>query len=470
MSKTVKRIMTLVVALILIGALVGLLIWQRSRDDETEVAPPPLPSTVTLISTSENDVRRIEFISADHTEIFTNSDNGWIFQGAETYALNHAMMVNKLRPAWALTATSMVHEDVSELNMAEFGFHPPILTVEIEYTDNTRKTLHVGAHSHDFRHRFLMVEGDPAMYLVSNFLVESMQQDIDMLLDRNIPVMHADAAQKLVIDERGRPMVKLEVIYAINPLVDEPIQTLTMIEPFENRALAYHRLDEVIFGPLNAIQLLGVANIRPVNLSSYGLHDPILEIIYRSDDDDVHLIFGDTFSETVSGVDVTMIYVMDTNRPHVFTTPFGPVNALLNLNMFDFVDRFIALVDIRDVEGIQITTPEQDFNIVLNHDEDPTVQRIAPVMNGVSVSEDDFRTAYRFIIALSADAEIAAFAPTGTPEISILYKRINNPNTHVRLFRHDANFFAVSLNGEDVWYLTNQRDVYTMLRELENLF
>jgi len=126
-----------------------------------------------------------------------------------------------------------------------------------------------------------------------------------------------------------------------------------------------------------------------------------------------------------------------------------------------FIERMLALVDIRDVERLTIESDNEhrNFEAVLNHVGEFDVE---PTINGINVSDSDFRVAYRLIIALSADSDVPPFTPTAAPCVTITFHRIEHPNTEVRLFDMDGNFYGVSINGSDVWFVTNARDVGIM--------
>jgi len=460
MSRKTKRIISMCVALILIAGMAGLYFWQiQTGGNEEENVNLPPTTFIPLIQRTQNDVSRVVFYENGETStLLPSTIDGmvvWTMLESAGYVFNPARVQDKARQSWALTAAEIAHEDASGLNLADFGLNPPLLTMEITYTDGSFTTLHLGGLTADMEHHFLMVDGNPTMYLVSEFVAGRMLFGPEDMVDTRLPEFHFTQAAFIGISQHGRQEIQLGLTS----------EGLVMLAPYEGMLLDVWRVSEFVINPLSGLQIGDLVEFRPDDLSHFGLDDPFLEFQFISIPEpgsrDAHLIFGNIFER--DGVD--FIYVKFADRPHVFETEFWQIGSLLNIHTFDIIQRMIALIDIRDVERVVIDSPGNYFELIPNHMENTL--DIEPTINGILIQESDFRLAYRTIISLSADADIPPITPEGTPFATITFHQTEN--TELRFFDFDTNFFAVSVNGEDAWFVSNRRQVQLLFEFLHEL-
>jgi len=469
MSRQLKRTLSMGVVVVLIAVLAGVY-FLRSGEDEYAYDEQPASATEFIVQRDEHEVVSVRFISEDKDYMMVPYDGGhttvWQYQSHPDFVLMPTQARDKARPAWHLTSVEVAHEDSQGLNLAEFGLQPPQLTMEATYTDGTHQTIYIGAQTTDMRHRFVMVSGSPAIYLISNFAARWALEDIENLIDRTLQPFTAEA-ERILIAQRDTPIIELSMgaaIDVIDTIADllpiAPDGTiLRLVQPME-RGIDHSRLTNRVLEPLEAFRLGNIVSLAPNDLSPYGLDNPSLVFAYQDHFGETRLLFGDTFIEEVNDRDIEFIYVKFADRPHVFRAEYQPVSVLYNLNIFLFIDRFIVLPSILGVERITIEAVEarRNLDMIINHGP-PGSHDIFPTINGVEVAESDFRIAYRLLIALMMEGEIEPFTPQGTPDIAITYHRPEEPDIEIRLFAYGSNLYAVSVDGEDAWFVTHSRDV-----------
>ncbi|MCL2217735.1 MAG: DUF4340 domain-containing protein, partial [Defluviitaleaceae bacterium] len=239
------------------------------------------------------------------------------------------------------------------------------------------------------------------------------------------------------------------------------------IEPYPGMDLDIQGISDSILSPLGALQIGNLVEFHAENPADFGFDNPLLEFEFVSVPGhglmDTFLVFGDIFEQ--DGIDY--IYVRFADRPHVFKTQLWQIDSLLDIHIFDILQRFIALIDIRDVERVIIDSAENSFEMVMNHSGD--FSELDPTINDMPIEERVFRIAYRTLISTSADADIPLFAPEGEPAVTITFYRIDNPDTELRFFEFDVNFFAVSVDGEDAWFVSGRRQIDLLFSHLHEL-
>ena len=476
MTRKRKRTISLGVVVVLAAALGGLYFWQSRQEPYVPELPPVLSST--LIQRAEADVARVTFhhdTGESYAMAPTRNPQGgtlWHWEPAPDYILVPNRARDKVRQAWQLTATETVHTETQGLDLTLFGLNPPRLTMAVAYEDGTSKNIYIGSHTIDMRHVFVMVEGDEAMHIAPAVWADRATGSIEDLLDMELHpmTMHVDY---LYINQRDTPPIQVAMSYghgildesmALSMLAMPEFRMMRMQQPLLGRGIDEGRFELFVIDPLTDFQLQGVVTMSPVSLAPYGLDEPELELIFQDPWGENHLLFGNRFFIE----DVEYIYVKFYDRPHIFKALFEEASVMFNLNIFMFIERFLALVDIRDVDSITIESPDEsrNFHLTLNHYDE---FGIAPTVNGMNVPEDAFRVAYRLLVGLSADNDVEPTTPEGEPAVTITYHRITHEDTQLRLFPRGGNFYGVSINGSDIWFVTNARDVGIMFDQLDSM-
>jgi len=473
-----KKIITLSIMFVLAITL-GVLYFVQTRPEtpsnefQENIAELPMVN-LSLIRRDESSVEGVLFIAGNGNEIYgmfpVPLETGimWRWGDNPEYLLDPQMAREVVRPAWELTAVAQLHENTENLDLSEFGLDPPLLTMIVNYTDSSISTIRLGSTTADRRHNFIMIDDDPAIYLIITQIAQRMQATLGDILDRT-PVAFHGVANYMKIIQPNRMPVELMIIDEVDS-EDDPFAFiagtgfLAMLQPFRGRGVHLMDFNTTILEPFHGFRIGDTVAISPPDLSPFGLDIPSLEFIYHSDFGELHLKFGYTFFDEN---DISQIYVKLADRPHVFKSEFEHVSHLMDINIFHFIDRFIALIPIGDVEWVEIDAqdPSRRFNLQVNHDLE-VEHLIHPTINNVPVQESTFRSIYQHIVGLTGDAAITQFTPQVAPEYTITYHRINAANTELRFFIYDANFFAVSLDGEDPWFVTSRRDIELLFQRL----
>jgi hypothetical protein len=145
---------------------------------------------------------------------------------------------------------------------------------------------------------------------------------------------------------------------------------------------------------------------------------------------------------------------------------FAPVEHIMDINATQLITRFIALTPIVDVARVTAG----DWEFIINHDPAQNSSAIFPTINGTSVAETPFRVLYRMMIAIGADALLAPTPPPSVAEFSITYFMLDGTQINIDFFVYDENFFTFSLNGEDIWAVTNRRNIEMFFAEAARLY
>ena len=447
-----KKIITLVAVTALTLALAGVY-FLRPQPEPPMVEPPAIQAP--LIDRLEEDVAQVTFTSGGESYTLIPIDGTWQLQAHPYFGLMQLQTRDKASIAWQLNTAVEMHESTEGLDLAQFGLAPPAFTITAHYHSGEQKNIYIGTHTADMQGYFIMVQGVEGLYVIPSFFAQRYTSPIVNLIPRTLQAFTPDA-QYIAIMQTGQPTI--EISTGVMPV-------LRMRQPHD-RGLDHARLNTTLLTPLERFFLVDIVDINPQNLTPFGLDNPVLEFIYRDEVGETHLLFGDNF--LVDGR--SFIYVKHQNLPHVFKADYQAAQVLFNINPIAIVERLMHPVNILEVESIAITSPDpaRNFNMVINHGPEFS-HTIAPVVNNTPVDDGDFRVAYRLLVALAMEMEIESFTPTQTPDIVVTYHFATGEADEVRFFTYGENFYAISINGEDPWFVTHQRDVAVFFNFLAEL-
>ena len=474
MTRKTKRTITMTVSLILVLALGGIYFWQQRIEEEPVVTPPPVFTFEHLIMRSAQDVESVTFVHADG-QSYTMRPLGmvmhptmnfevmaWEHTGYPDFILNQEIARGKTNMAWGVTSSDTVHECASGINLADFGLDPPQLTLHVTYTDNTRKNVYIGLQTPDRMGYFVMVSDNPGLFRMVNAPVDRAKVTLADMVCRSTPAIDMNAIH-IRIAQPGVPEIELVLPpYLIEDILEgtfvlqQPLgHHLEMAQPLEDWEVMADSLDVHMIRRMENFRVGPPVNLAPACLSPYGLDNPSMEFFFANFMEEAHLLFGDVFMYN----NVPHIYVKFYDRPHVFKAVYSSMNVLFDFDIFRIINRIIALIPIDEVERVTVITqdPARNVELIMDHSDVPELERNTTI-NGVRVPERrQFNTAYRLLISISGESEIAPHMPRGQPDIVITYYKLEGPPTELRLFAVDNNFYTVSKNGEEAWLLTSRR-------------
>jgi len=471
-----KKIITLVVTLVIIAGL-AVVLYVGGGDEPDEVVDT---SIVPIVARTDRELTRVAFVSdtQDYALLPLFDDWGflsWQFEPDPSFVLNTMLAHSLIRPAWSLTAFDTAHETSDGLNLAEFGLDQPQLIIRAEYDDGAEKNIYIGAQTADMRFHFVQTSASNAIYIVPRQDLHAPLGGIKPVIDRTIQSFTFEA-ERIIFAERDREPIELsmasvptdldDAIAAVMPITPEG-RILRLLQPMDT-SIDHTRLSLNVLEPMENFRLGDVVSLAPDDLSPYGLAVPSLMFSYQDPTGETVLLFGDTFEEEINDQIVTFIYVKFADRPHVFRALHEPVSHLYGLNIFLFIERFITLISILEVDAINITAQDhaRNFDMQINH---APGDQISPTINGTSVDASAFRLAYRLLVGLSMEGEIEPFTPTIEPDFTITYHLTDGSTREMRFFAEDNALYSVSVDGADAWFITHSRDLNVFFSRVDGM-
>ena len=510
-----KRGVILIVCLVMIGGLLGVLFYLEDRPANEEGMFDDTPdTTVALIERERWDIKSVRFVSddsditllplVDEPEETDNPESDppptpivhFTVFGFEEAILDATAVDNMARLAFSLTADEMI---TNTGDPSEFGLDPPEAKIVVKYADGTEKTILVGIQTPAGDFYYMMIEGEPEIYILGTSIAERAFFGKSDILNKRLPQISAETLSHVYIRERGREPIE----FAFDGSEEEKELAMLqfggllihMVQPFEGLALYNSSFQRAVLDGMTGISIGDLVEARPEDYSIYGFDDPSLVVLMRDVSGELHLVVGD---EVTSGVDsengATYVYVKFYDRPSVFKMDKAQLFTLYNVNILDFTARFVALVNIDDVDEISIVSTIADYDISLNHVVVPAItptlvpnqdsegedtppapppapeRLINPEVNGQAVQDAAFRSFYQSLIGLSFDTIIEVFTPDTDPETTITFRlNTGEPDVVVRYFGYNYDFYAVQKGEEPIRFAVGKRFLEYMFVSMDDL-
>ena len=540
-----KRGVTLLICLVLLGGLIGVYFYLENRPEDEETPSETPSKSVKLIEKQKWDIESIRFISKDNEVVLlpvvitptprptvtpkpdaeepletptptpTPTPNiSFTVSGFEDAELDQSAVDNMARMAYALDASEMVAESG---NPQDFRLDPPEGEINVKYADGTEKTILVGMQSPAKDYYYIMIKGDPAIYMVYTTIGERAFYNMDKILSKTLPTISAEGIEYIYVAVKGKDPVEFAYDGTEEEFEADMEQfggvLLYMVQPNKGWELYGSNFQTAVLDGMSGMRIGDMIEINPEDYSVYGLDDPSLTVWLRDVNGELHLVVGDDVNaENVpdGDDDKTYVYVKFFDRPPVYIMDKSYLNTLYSINPFNFSQRFIALLNIDHVDAVTIKSASQNYDIFLNHEviyvtatptptptptpepdpdapkEDVTAppeetestpaptpmpeKLIHPTVNSQEVQEKAFKTFYQSIIGLSYDTSIDPFTPTSLPEVTIAFKLNNGePNVTIKFFKYNNDFYAVQKDEGIIRFVVSKQYVEGMFKSAEDL-
>ena len=528
-QKATKQKITLAVVFILIIGLSGVYFAIPSPEEaaENHESQERLVGNLVQENLVQENLVKLNFtsngISSGYSFTIKIEDNEedqpiWIYPGNRDIKLDQTTIRNILRDIVTLRAAATILEEVE--NPEDFGIGRLVITAyfcvsnfsvpNIESNQELNPIIiRLGSKTPDHSHIYAMVDGDPSLHLVNTQQAEPLFVNISDLLDRDIPFINTMQLYHIYLSQRDRTPIEFIFDGTHQEFIESTEQFggtwLTMVSPFPGRRLNFANFQILAlesfegFRPGELVKILDIDELTgkpaPEDLAPFGLDNPLLDFIMTDGEgNSFHLLFGNNlFRDDHHGnvhhenahhgnnhpgnahPENNQIYMKHSDQNTVFLTDARFIEGLLNLNPLNFIDRFVTLINIEEVNRITIRSHTRgNFDIEINnssvadnsathhathHAAHHATAVIAPTINGQIIPEQDFRLFYQQLISLSYDQEIALQEDPGEPVITITYYLLNNPNypaVTIDIFAYNPHFYGIRPQPGPVQFVTSR--------------
>lgn len=302
----------------------------------------------------EEDVQQLVLKRPGEIISFQRVNDGWqIIQPVRARADESAVqgIIDNLERAQIERVVSETAE-----NLADFGLQFPQVTVELEYADGLRESLHLGERNPTRSYVYSQKDGEERVFLTQVALLTQAQKELFDLRDKRVLFFEDSQVNELEL-QRGAEITKVRRCPE-GWIMEKPLQTRG-----DDSSI------EALLRRLKSARVESFVEEDPGSLTEYGLHKPALTITLTlgADAAQKKLLIG---KEKEEGR-----YARDQSRSPVFLVPSNLVHDL-DKTAFELRNKQVLRFDRDDVEQLELLSHDQ--TIVCTKDTSGQWQMVAP--------------------------------------------------------------------------------------------
>lgn len=347
------------------------------------------------------------------------------------------------------------------ITLEEAGLVENAKTIKFIDQSGQEKTLNIGQRDNEtFTYHVAFDDDEQMIYRVNAQLIDELPRTLADLHDRSVVSIKPQDVNKITIQNS---IQTIELIPE-SPYSEAEMRTNLsgwfMHQPYQHvYSVKFDEMENMIYG-LNYLEWEKIINDDGSNLEEYGLTDSNFIITFQSDEYEDTIIIGAPATGTT-------YYAMMEDDQRVFTID-NQVLHPYSYQAFDLIEKFVKIIAIDDLKGMQIHDNDHNFDITIDHDENkdhPTFH-----INGQEIEDQDFRNLYKVIAGLSVSS-VANDAVYDTPEATMTYvihdKTSDEKIIEIDFVDYDQDNYAVFINNQ-ADFLVKKDDFKHMINEVNN--
>ncbi|GHV43294.1 hypothetical protein FACS189490_13400 [Clostridia bacterium] len=464
MSGMKKKIIALIVCLAVLGLLILAYVLAQNKKEadlaEEAANAAETPQTVfTLVSKDSADLTKIVLTGEDYTiTLNLNEDGQWVCAEMPELPIKQSNVKTIAGYLASLTSANIVTfgaEDVSQ-----YGLSPAKNTVTGYFSDGEMSVFELGYETPAKDYVYLRQPGSNDVYMVSSYVGGVLTRGFGELADASIPAFEVINARYIYFFNGGVPLEGEYIEQAQSDIPNAISSNIILSSPIAGKSAYLENIDSMVVANLSAISLTKIHELTQSQPNSfYGFDAPTLRVAFSgiTTDATTGAENGEfSFDVTIGGsASETEYYAKKDGVPCVYLVEKSALTELLAVNTYKLLEKFINIQYIVNVDKINITFGETKYDIAVNNYKSSTgdgtseYDEIAPVINGVTVESDAFRSFYQLCVGLAVDS-IIELTPTGSPAFTISYTLADGTVSATEYYEYDANFYAAISPGEEV--------------------
>lgn len=368
------------------------------------------------------------------------------------------LVASTVRSAGA-TALQMIADRVIEENPADlsvYGLDAPSIEVDFTHHDGKVSTLLVGNRNPGGNKYYVKMASGNTVYTVLAFSPKNFDFSMEDLRNRQIQfAFNPEAALYFRIVNNGET-IRIQPSQEPDPdLIGQKTSSYKLMTPFTPKSVSADKMDTLIKAVPKVITIAEFIDDAPTDYSLYGLDPP--RKVFRAKDPRASMTLA-IGSQTPRG----NYYARVDDDPKVIALSPLVVDPLFQFSAFDFIDKFILLINIKSVDRVSLMVNGRSHELEItrfydgnsgmkNQDGTEDEGETHYFIDGMEIEEKPFKTLYQTLIGPLADSPNPETTVLSSPEVTITYTLNEGPvaNPVVEFVKINRNFYAAFVNGKN---------------------
>ena len=484
-----KKIKALIIGGVLLVVLIGVLVLLLLLNQNGGGEPSSSSSSTSVISVVEKNVSNITNVTIknqkDEISINQEEDGTYTVEALRGIAADQTDTKTVFSKSAVVEAMKIISENPEDLE--EYGLNEPKTTVTVHMNDGSSYEIYVGILSPLGDGYYVMVQGDPKLYLVSqanlsvicdyankDYVYRTLASnpesaDIEDLVQK-VVLYREDIGRELVFEQlENDPDMPYRPTYASAYTMTSPIKAYADGDNFYNVA-----------GPATALRADSVVAVYPTEeqLKEYGLENP--QATYAAtmtDGTQLRLrvgnaCYGDPTDEDAEpSSSITGYYFMADGIDAVFYVDYGGL-SFMTVSEFDMLSQVAFGPDIDAIETFIVEAQGKNYQFDLTQTQaSDTRTETSGTLNGVALDDDKLTDFYVYVISALAEG-LYTDTPSGAPILTFTFNSLDENVAPLVVEFHDIGDrkASITINGQTRFYtrMAYVTTFYSNLDALEN--
>lgn len=441
--KTISIIASLAaLALLIVGYLYIVPAWMKAhpRRSPYEIDYSLYPESPKLTSFDANKLNRIE--NFDEGFALVREGNSWRLQSAhlpvDKIKIDQGMILNRLWSVSNVWADAIVDENPEDLSV--YGLDDPSGRVLLGDSDGNTVEFIFGNLTPSHNSIYLMLAGDPNIYIISTYTLEYLYFTLDSVRDKDIfDEMNLNAIMRLVIEPRpddpyGKGTIDIGR-RSNNDFMINQFTGFTLNAPYSSKYGANADRFSDMLEALTYLDIIEFVDDDPVSLAPYGLDRPG-RLYVETMDGRLEIVYG----RGENGIRFARL----NGEGSVFT--IWGLEPVISVTPFTLLDKFALIFMIDNVDSFTVTGDGRTVSATVNGIGDDAIFHL----DGKKAEDKAFRVFYQAVIGLLIDAELNGPELRGEGTDWIVEYKLNTPRgatASIRLIPYNRDFFILEKEG-----------------------
>lgn len=466
-----KRLITLLAAIVVLAILICLYMFydnSQVEPQEDSAEGESGNSSVNITAVENVSELRIKNNNAQYTIKISGDASQMV--GYENNSFDEFDMSYAAQRLASLSGEA-IEEGSNDLS--KFGLSAPQATAEI--IGDTTVTLNLGSLTPDGKYLYVNLSGSNNVYMVSKGDGDIALRDLKYYIEKSITSLAATNVNYINIKHKDKPEILItnnsdnEALQ--NYVSTSGLSAFVMTSPIENAIVYPTNMQDSLLCNLSSMSA-EVVDLKPQDLSVYGLNDPVMTVELRDDSKSFNLKMGnDAHSNSV--------YVMFDNKPEVYVMTKDNLSPFIDVNVMDFVQNFVSLYQRSVVDTVSINVngsshsvefKSEGENTITTDDENVKRDNRNTYIDGVLIPKDDFGDFYEALVGIGFDSvDYSGLKPQESAAAVISYKFTDGSEDIVEYYNYNDNFYYIPEDTTGSALIVNKQQINQLLNKIDSL-
>lgn len=444
--------------IVLVFALILLLLVYVVSNNKANIDGEKVETTVTqdkiITNYPINDIQSISFISKAEEDTYVRDGDSFSLADDD-------ININSeyIKTVCAFLANFTISDSVTD-DDTKFGISVDSDKLIVTIKNKPDMEVIFGNDSPDGKYSYVHVKDgtNDGIFMVEKVVSDVLRLSLNNTVDKSFAQIDFLTLNKIEIDEKDYQNLLLQKPKESIDMAENMhgISMLQMVSPYKGKNVYSQSMVETIFTTITTMKLNDLIEADSDDLGKYGIEQPFLNISIISDSGELNLEIGDKVPDK-QGAE-TQYYCIKSGENDVFTILESDIAPFISVDCFKFMDKFVNLVPIDDLENLNIKTGDSSYDISKN------------IINGKNVSEADFNKFYTKIVGLE---EVKALGEDFTPDKGIKNEftfQLKDGSTEVSTFYvYDTFFDAYYDEVSEYWFLVSEDQIHEVFQNAQVL-